>query len=97
MFESFVLKICSIKAIPKSNVSNRQFKVYKRYYASHADYPVMKLVGMPCCPNDAVREIQQVSKYISDKNGGEGCARDVLEQVLRVQGKWAENFDAQYD
>lgn len=58
------------------------------------DYPVMKLVGLPACPNDAVREIQQVSKYISDKKGGEGCVRDVIEQVLRVQNKWTENFDA---
>lgn len=58
------------------------------------DYPVMKLVGMPCCPNDAVREIQQVSKYISDKNGGEGCARDIVEQILRVQRKWSGDFDA---
>ena len=56
------------------------------------DLPVMKLVGMPCCPNDAVREIQQVSKYISDKKGGEGCARDVIEQVMRVQGKWENDF-----
>ena len=61
------------------------------------DLPVMQLVGMPCCPNDAVREIKEVSKYISDKTGGNGCARDVLEQVLRVQGKWDSNFDAQYD
>ena len=59
------------------------------------DYPVMKLVGMPCCPNDAVREIQQISKYISDKNGGEGCARDIIEQVLRVQKKWDRNVNAQ--
>ncbi|WP_299063616.1 HAD family hydrolase [uncultured Polaribacter sp.] len=58
------------------------------------DYPVMKLVGLPACPNDAVREIQQVSKYISDKKGGDGCVRDVIEQVLRVQQKWDENFDA---
>ncbi|WP_439128247.1 KdsC family phosphatase [Polaribacter sp.] len=58
------------------------------------DYPVMKLVGLPACPNDAVREIQQVSRYISDKKGGEGCVRDVIEQVLRVQNKWTENFDA---
>lgn len=58
------------------------------------DYPVMKLVGLPACPNDAVREIQQVSKYISDKKGGDGCVRDVIEQVLRVQQKWEENFDA---
>ena len=58
------------------------------------DYPVMKLVGLAACPNDAVREIQEVSTYISDKKGGEGCVRDVIEQVLRVQGKWSQNFDA---
>ena len=58
------------------------------------DYPVMKIVGLATCPNDAVREIQEVSKYISDKKGGEGCVRDVIEQVLRVQQKWDENFDA---
>lgn len=61
------------------------------------DFPVMKLVGLPCCPNDAAREIQQVSKYISDKKGGEGCVRDIIEQVLKVQGKWDNNFDAKYD
>lgn len=61
------------------------------------DYPVMELVGLPCCPNDAAPEIQKVSKYISYKKGGEGCARDVIEQVMRVQGKWDSNFDAKYD
>lgn len=61
------------------------------------DLPVMEKVGVPCCPNDAVREIQGASIYISDKKGGEGCARDVIEQVMRVQGKWHDNFDAQYD
>ncbi len=52
------------------------------------DYPVMKLAGLPCCPSDAVPEIQKISKYISHKKGGEGCVRDVIEQVLRVQGNW---------
>lgn len=61
------------------------------------DYPVMKVVGMPCSPNDGAREIQQIAKYISDKKGGEGCVRDVIEQVMRVQKKWNENFDAQFD
>ncbi|AUC15465.1 3-deoxy-D-manno-octulosonate 8-phosphate phosphatase [Tenacibaculum sp. SZ-18] len=61
------------------------------------DLPVMGKVGIPCCPNDAVRELQAISVYISDKNGGEGCARDVIEQVMRVQEKWKDNFDAQYD
>ena len=57
------------------------------------DYPVMKLVGLPCCPNDAVPEIQNVSKYISQKSGGKGCVRDVIEQVLKVQDKWIKTFD----
>ncbi len=61
------------------------------------DYPVMKLVGLPCCPKDAASEIQQISKYISQKNGGKGCVRDVIEQVLKVQGKWDGKFDAKYD
>ncbi|MBN1820219.1 MAG: HAD hydrolase family protein [Prolixibacteraceae bacterium] len=59
------------------------------------DYQIMKKVGMPTCPLDAVQEIKEISKYISDKKGGEGCVRDVIEQVLRVQGKWM-NSDAYY-
>lgn len=61
------------------------------------DYPVMKLVGLPTCPQDAVPEIKSISKYISHKNGGRGCVRDVIEQVLKVQGKWNGNFNAKYD
>ncbi|MFD2540717.1 KdsC family phosphatase [Lacinutrix gracilariae] len=61
------------------------------------DFPVMKLVGMPCCPQDAVPEIKGISKYVSHKNGGKGAARDVIEQVLKVQGKWNGSFDAKYD
>jgi len=61
------------------------------------DYPVMKLVGLPSCPKDAVPEIQDISEYISQKKGGKGCVRDVIEQVLKVQGKWNGTFDAKYD
>ena len=52
------------------------------------DYEVMKEIGIPTCPSDAVTEIKLISKYISDRKGGEGCVRDVIEQVLRAQGKW---------
>jgi 3-deoxy-D-manno-octulosonate 8-phosphate phosphatase (KDO 8-P phosphatase) len=45
-------------------------------------------VGIPTCPKDAVADIKAISKYISAKNGGEGCVRDVIEQTLRAQGKW---------
>ncbi len=61
------------------------------------DYPVMKLVGLPACPKDAVPEIQDVSLYISQKKGGNGCVRDVIEQVLKVQDNWNSTFDAKYD
>ncbi len=61
------------------------------------DYPVMKLVGLPTCPQDAAPEIKEISKYISHKNGGKGAVRDVIEQVMKVQGKWDANFDAKYD
>ena len=61
------------------------------------DYHVMKLVGLPCCPQDAVPEIKNISKYVSHKNGGNGAVRDVIEQVLKVQEKWNKNFNAKYD
>ena len=52
------------------------------------DVPIMKEIGIPTCPIDAVPEVKAVSLYISDKKGGEGCVRDVMEQVMRSQGKW---------
>ena len=61
------------------------------------DYPVMKGIGLPCCPQDAVQEIKTISKYISHKKGGKGAVRDVIEQVLKVQEKWNGNFNAKYD
>lgn len=58
------------------------------------DYLVMQMVGLPTCPQDAVQEIKGISKYISHVNGGKGAVRDVIEQVLKVQGKWMDDFDA---
>jgi len=52
------------------------------------DYTVMKKVGIPVCPIDAVADIKAISKYVSHKNGGEGCVRDIIEQTLRAQNKW---------
>lgn len=55
------------------------------------DMAVMQKVGMPTCPADAVPEIKEVAHYISDRPGGKGCVRDVIEQVLRLNGKWLTN------
>ena len=61
------------------------------------DLHVMKLVGLPTCPQNAAPEIKAISKYISHKDGGKGCVRDVIEQVMKVQHKWMEHFDAKFD
>ncbi|MBI4645656.1 MAG: 3-deoxy-D-manno-octulosonate 8-phosphate phosphatase [Bacteroidia bacterium] len=55
------------------------------------DFLVMKKAGIPTCPADAAIDIKEISKYISDLKAGEGCVRDVIEQVLRVQGKWKDS------
>ena len=58
------------------------------------DYEVMQLCALPCCPSDAAPEIKAVSKYISPFPGGEGVARDIIEQVLKAQGKWMHDHTA---
>jgi len=52
------------------------------------DLKVMKLVGLPTCPADAVEEIKAISTFISPYNGGKTAVRDIIEKVLKVQGKW---------
>ena len=52
------------------------------------DYEVMKRIGVPTCPNDSAQEIKDISIYISDKKGGKGAVRDVIEQVMRAHGNW---------
>lgn len=57
------------------------------------DWEVMQMVGLPCCPGDAVSEIRSVSKYISPKPGGEGCVRDVLEKTMKLTGTWEHDTE----
>ncbi|MBP1652454.1 MAG: 3-deoxy-D-manno-octulosonate 8-phosphate phosphatase, YrbI family [Bacteroidetes bacterium] len=52
------------------------------------DYRAMQLVGLPVCPADAVPEIKSISRYISPVNGGNGCVREVIEKVLKLNGHW---------
>jgi 3-deoxy-D-manno-octulosonate 8-phosphate phosphatase (KDO 8-P phosphatase) len=52
------------------------------------DYEVMQRVGISACPYDAADEIRGISHYVSPKRGGEGCVRDVIEQIMKVQGTW---------
>lgn len=61
------------------------------------DIEVMEQVAVAACPQDAVADVKAVSNYISHKKGGEGCVRDIVEQTLRVQGKWRKNIGAKND
>jgi len=55
------------------------------------DYKLMKRVGFAACPNDAAAEIKEISHYISPYNGGEGCVRQMIEQVLKLRGDWFDD------
>ena len=52
------------------------------------DYQVMCMVGLACAPADAATEIKSIASYISTVNGGYGCARDIIEKVLKLNGHW---------
>ncbi|MDR1225407.1 MAG: HAD hydrolase family protein [Prevotellaceae bacterium] len=52
------------------------------------DMEIMQKCGMSCCPADAVQEVKDVVDYISNKKGGDGCVRDVVEQTLKLHDKW---------
>ena len=57
------------------------------------DYAVMKIVGLACAPANAMPEIKSVAHFISSKNGGEGCVREVIEKVLKINDHWELETD----
>jgi 3-deoxy-D-manno-octulosonate 8-phosphate phosphatase (KDO 8-P phosphatase) len=52
------------------------------------DLELMKLIALPCCPQDSAVEIKKIARYVSPLKGGKGCVRDIIEQTLRVQDQW---------
>jgi 3-deoxy-D-manno-octulosonate 8-phosphate phosphatase (KDO 8-P phosphatase) len=58
------------------------------------DYEIMQIVGCPCCPADACSDIKEISTYVSPYEGGKGCARDIIEQILRAKGLWLSSAKA---
>ena len=79
-----------------------KLQIFKDYTAEHCvanerilymgddipDWEVMQRVGVASCPADAATEIMAISQYIASKKGGEGCVREVIERVLRMQQQW---------
>ena len=58
------------------------------------DIPPMRKVALASCPQNAVAEVKSICDYVSHKNGGEGCVRDIIEQVLKVRGDWNSNVSS---
>ncbi|MBN2662790.1 MAG: HAD hydrolase family protein [Bacteroidales bacterium] len=52
------------------------------------DFETLNAVGFSACPADAANEVLEIADYISDKKGGDGCVRDIIEQVMKIQNKW---------
>jgi 3-deoxy-D-manno-octulosonate 8-phosphate phosphatase (KDO 8-P phosphatase) len=85
-----------------SGIRNK-LEVYEEYCYAHEldqeqilymgddvpDYWTMRHVGLPTCPQDACGEILSVAQYVSPFKGGDGCVRDVIEKVMKLQGKWS--------
>ncbi|MEM8509382.1 MAG: HAD hydrolase-like protein [Bacteroidota bacterium] len=61
------------------------------------DIPPMRKVALASCPQDAIAEVKALCDYVSHKKGGEGCVRDIIEQVLKVKGDWNTNFSSKND
>ncbi len=57
------------------------------------DLPAMSVVGLPCCPADAVNEVKEFVQYISPVSGGNACVRDVIEKVLKLNDHWHYRVD----
>ena len=55
------------------------------------DLGILRKVLLPTCPKNAVPEVKEICEYISPVEGGKGAVRDVIEQVLKIQGKWHED------
>ena len=55
------------------------------------DLSLLEKVGVATCPQDAVSDVKKIVDYVSHKKGGDGCVREIIEQVMRVQNKWDFN------
>ncbi|MBR2367905.1 MAG: HAD hydrolase family protein [Alistipes sp.] len=90
MYLNCMDKISAIKEFMADNGLSAEEVIYMG--DDIPDLECMQIVGVPVCPADACMEVIEASRYVSEYNGGQGAVRDIVEQVLRVQGRWATNL-----
>ena len=89
MYLNCMDKIAAIKEFIADNNLNAENVIYMG--DDIPDLECMQIVGIPVCPADACMEVIEASRYVSEYDGGKGAVRDIVEQVLRAQDKWAKN------
>ena len=84
------MKISHKEKFLKELISRKEISLNETLYMGDdiPDYACMKIAGLAACPADAAFEIKEISSYISTFKGGEGCVRDVIEKVLKLNNKW---------
>ena len=84
--------------ILENYLQKNNLDVHKTLYMGDdiPDLECMKKVGLSCCPKNAVTELKDIADYISPLNGGAGCVRDIIEQVLRINNDWTYNNAIKY-
>jgi 3-deoxy-D-manno-octulosonate 8-phosphate phosphatase (KDO 8-P phosphatase) len=95
IFMNSHLKIEALNAYAKNHNINLKNMLYMG--DDIPDIPPMQVVGLATCPQNAIPEVKAVCKYISHRIGGNGCVRDVIEQVLKVREDWMQHFSAAND
>ena len=93
--KDIAMSVLNKKAFLEELISTNQLKKEELLYMGDdlPDIPAMSVVGLPCCPADAVNEVKEAAQYISPFNGGDACARDVIEKVLKLNDKWEYRVD----
>ena len=84
-----------MKAVNKKDIYEKWMKE-KKFQSSEIlfigddmpDLELMQHAGIKCCPADAIHELKEICNYISPFAGGRGCVRDILEKILKLNGKW---------
>ncbi len=84
------MNISDKEAFLKNILADRGLSLSETLYMGDdiPDYGCMKIVGLSACPSDAAFEIKEIASYISSLQGGCGCVRDVIEKILKLNGKW---------
>ncbi|AEG31239.1 KdsC family phosphatase [Thiomicrospira cyclica] len=57
------------------------------------DLPILTRVGLASCPQDADPEVIKRVHFVSEKVGGQGAVRELIEMMLKAQGHWQAHMD----